>query len=64
MAHSGISAGRSRWYIVDSEYVVIESGERESISEEYVYKPFTEANMIMNFTMETWDDTDEQPAID
>ena len=49
---------------VDSEYVVIESGERESISEEYVYKPFTEANMIMNFTMETWDDTDEQPAID
>ena len=41
---------------VDGEYVVIESSERESISEEYVYTPFTESNMIMNFTMETWEE--------
>lgn len=49
---------------VDGEYVVIESGERESISEEYVHKPFTESNMIMNFTMETWEEPEPAEEVD
>ena len=45
---------------VDGEYVVIDSSDRESTAEKYVYEPFTESNMIMNFTMETWNDPEEQ----
>lgn len=44
---------------VDGEYVVLDSSNRESTTEKYVYEPFTEANMIMNFTMESWADTEQ-----
>lgn len=45
---------------VDGEYVVLEGGNRESTSEEYVYRPYEESNMLLNFTLESWNSGEEE----
>ena len=47
---------------VDNEYVVLENSDRESCDEKYVYEPFSEANMILNFTVQNWEDPNAEPA--